>query len=321
MKIKPYIEETISLLDSESMVDVAYSGLISILDLIPSRGMQIEGDVLGGKRKHMSHFYPIHNGIYIPGSKRCFWVGRFDVGVDALPETGSVYVVPDENERFAWVTVRNINRLPRGVYTNAVNPVLIYEVTVAKMLKSKPHMHKCSHKDRPLDVEVSYFTIDFDGSVNATIDTQKLRWFTATADAYNGHRYGAGALSILADRKYLWLVDTSEQITGFGSNQCSAKVQFGVEESYIKSLLYARSLPMTSTNRKRPILHWVQSHKRMVQLGTEVDVSKHLRGIDSLVMGDLHFKISQPNKAEVSEQLKRERAARIHSPATSRVAA
>lgn len=40
------------------------------------------------------------------------------------------------------------------------------------------------------------------------------------------------------------------------------KASLGCTADEVKSLLYARQLPMTATGRKRPILHLVAAHRR-----------------------------------------------------------
>lgn len=103
-------------------------------------------------------------------------------------------------------------------------------------------------------------------------------------------RIRAKALATLqfsTDRKYLWNVTALEE---------EAKATFGVYEEQIKSLLYARSLPLTETGRKRPILHWVNCHKRRIASGTDVDVQKHLRGITEFEMNGTLFQITHPMK-------------------------
>jgi hypothetical protein len=89
------------------------------------------------------------------------------------------------------------------------------------------------------------------------------------------------------DRKHLWNVMASEGI---------AKATFGVYEEQIQSLFYARDLPTTATGRKRPILHWVASHRRRIKNGTHVKIKKHLRGINKFEMGGTLFEISRPVK-------------------------
>lgn len=97
----------------------------------------------------------------------------------------------------------------------------------------------------------------------------------------------SGALGYKADSKYLWNVQAIEE---------TSKATFGVYPSQIKSLLYARDLPLTATGRKRPILHWVRSHRRRMQNGTEVDIDKHLRGISEFEMNGTQFRITRPVK-------------------------
>lgn len=92
-------------------------------------------------------------------------------------------------------------------------------------------------------------------------------------------------LQMLADRRHCWTITAQEKI---------ARAHLGCMQEEIKSLLYARSLPMTSTGRKRPILHLVESHKRRMQSGTDVDVSAFLRGVQTVEIGGTLFKVSPP---------------------------
>jgi hypothetical protein len=101
-----------------------------------------------------------------------------------------------------------------------------------------------------------------------------------TLDAY-------AAITSYQDRKYLWNVQANEGI---------AKAKFGVYPEEIKSLFYARELPMTETGRKRPILHWVKAHQRRMKLGIEIDIEKHLRGINEFVYQGTKFIITRPIK-------------------------
>lgn len=93
-------------------------------------------------------------------------------------------------------------------------------------------------------------------------------------------------LQMLADRRHCWTITAQEKI---------ARAHLGCMQEEIKSLLYARSLPMTSTGRKRPILHLVESHKRRMQSGTDVDVSAFLRGVQTVEIGGTLFKVSPPS--------------------------
>lgn len=90
------------------------------------------------------------------------------------------------------------------------------------------------------------------------------------------------------DRRFLWNVQAQDGV---------AKSTFGVYPEQIQSLFYARDLPETGTGRKRPILHWVNSHQRRMKSGTEVDIEKYLRGTHEFVMNGTKFKITNPVKA------------------------
>jgi len=98
----------------------------------------------------------------------------------------------------------------------------------------------------------------------------------------------ACTIGLYTDKKHLWNVAVSENN--------SRNVLFGVYPEQIQSLFYARDLPMTATGRKRPILHWVASHKRRLKQGTSVDVKKHMRGVTSFEMNGTSFEITQPIK-------------------------
>jgi hypothetical protein len=92
-------------------------------------------------------------------------------------------------------------------------------------------------------------------------------------------------LQYLSDRKYCWSITAQEKI---------AKVHLGCMNEEIKSLLYARSLPMTETGRKRPILHLVEAHKRRMKNGTDIDVTQFLRGTQTVEMAGTLFTVNPP---------------------------
>lgn len=105
--------------------------------------------------------------------------------------------------------------------------------------------------------------------------------------------WAAIALQFLADKRYCWTITAKEK---------AARAHLGCMSEEVKSLLYARTLPMTVTGRKRPILHLVESHKRRMRNGTDVDVSAFLRGQQKVEIGGTVFTVMPPAKlqAEVS---------------------
>lgn len=74
------------------------------------------------------------------------------------------------------------------------------------------------------------------------------------------------------------------------------KVTVGAYAENVKSLLYARTLPMTPTGRKRPILHVVHAHRRRLQEGTEIDIDQFLRGTREIEMDGTLFKVDAPQR-------------------------
>lgn len=97
------------------------------------------------------------------------------------------------------------------------------------------------------------------------------------------------ALQYLADRRFCWMIEAREH---------GAFVRLGCQEEQVKSLLYARTLPMTETGRKRPILHLVEAHKRRLRNGTEIDIPASTRGIQAVEIGGTQF-VVRPAQAVI----------------------
>lgn len=92
-------------------------------------------------------------------------------------------------------------------------------------------------------------------------------------------------LQMLADRRHCWTITAQEQ---------AARAHLGCMQEEVKSLLYARSLPMTATGRKRPILHLVEAHKRRMRNGTDIDVTAFLRGQQAVEIDGTAFTVNPP---------------------------
>lgn len=114
------------------------------------------------------------------------------------------------------------------------------------------------------------------------------------------------AMQIAADRRFCWTISAQEQ---------TARAHLGCMSEEIKSLLYARSLPMTSTGRKRPILHLVEAHKRRMRNGTDVDVTAFLRGQQTVEIGGTQFTVRAP--ASLRPQLSEASKQRFYAPETA----
>lgn len=97
--------------------------------------------------------------------------------------------------------------------------------------------------------------------------------------------WASATMQFLADRRFCWTITAQEK---------SARAHLGCMGEEVKSLLYARSLPMTATGRKRPILHLVEAHKRRMRNGTDIDVSAFLRGQQIVEIGGTIFMVNPP---------------------------
>lgn len=93
------------------------------------------------------------------------------------------------------------------------------------------------------------------------------------------------AMQFVADSRFCWSIKAEES---------EAKVRLGCQKEEIKSLLYARSLPMTETGRKRPVLHLVEAHKRRLKNGTDIDITSFLRGSAKVEMNGTIFTVIPP---------------------------
>ena len=292
MRVKESIGTSVSCLDTEDLAELAYSGVIGCMDLVKfdKSGLN-EMIVLGGQGpRDMDVFQPLIDGIYIPGSQRHYWNGYVDPVDFPLPESGCVYCKTDSPDHFKFVTIKRISKLPKKVVCECKKPLYIYKFINVYVYISRTKMPQCN---------VAYFCIDKDGAVYGAFDLKKLRYNQYNPaevlwhDMLNLSYYSAGAISLLADRRYLWNIRTKESLDPIGN----AIINFGVEEEMVKSLVFARDEPLTTAGRKRPILHWVAAHRRRLEKKIEVDIRKHLRGVTEFKIEGLHFEITSPTKA------------------------
>lgn len=295
MKVKPEIRTSVSILDSEDLIDTAYNGLLHCLEWFPGGGTTIPCVVVTGNKsslKEMDHFYSFIDGIYYPGIKRNYWYGSFDIHVDDVPDHCCVWVDTEKHSSLEYVVVNKVRQFPPKVSCG------IKEKNIAHIFKTSyvamPDRNREIIPD-PL-VYVSYFAMEKDGSIWTAIDMRKFREYNPHSmtffDNNDGAHFGPGALSLTADQKYLWMVETKEK-TNWGVD---AKVKFGLDAEMVKSLFFARESPLTETGRKKPILHWVSEHKRRIKENIEIDIEKYLRGTTTMFMGNMEFNITSPIK-------------------------
>ena len=223
----------------------------------------------------------------IEGRKEGNWF--FDLACDQLPMKG-IYafrpgglVLRDQPESYLILNyVRQVEQL--GKYWQKTKSGVMYE------------MLTLSAQSDGIAGERRFFTVTRQGEVVAC--TQKIpanlgyqpgmpirlvgpdeEWLKSTGI------WASVTLQMLADRRHCWTITAQEQV---------ARAHLGCMQEEVKSLLYARNLPMTATGRKRPVLHLVEAHKRRMRNGTDIDVTAFLRGVQSVEIGGTVFKVNPP---------------------------
>jgi hypothetical protein len=225
-----------------------------------------------------------------------------------------VYYCPDDREIATPIEVDLVNDklINQATLSMARNRENIYFVTT--------YMEKVKHlpgryikqsgtpyaifaweamQNEPSRLSKAYVTISKDGSINdAYVRTAKGEVNLGIGFADHEKKinisenrtsiiFASLTMTLYQDKRYLWNVCAQEQ---------QAKATFGVYPEQIKSLFYSRNLPQTETGRKRPILHWVAAHRRRIKEGIDIDIEKHLRGINEFEWHGTKFTITQPIK-------------------------
>lgn len=216
-------------------------------------------------------------------------VGAFDVRNDPLPKYGTMAVVPAGGLKeqypdayFSIFRFRMVDRLTKPWVRRSGGALYEFYDAIARQ--------------DGLHGERFYISVDGSGKVlccDIKVPDQrrgtpgvKTRIIGET-DSFLNERsvWSALALQAIADRRFCWVITAQE--TG-------AKAHLGCMKEEVKSLLYARNLPLTATGRKRPILHLVEAHHRRMQSGTDVDVTAFLRGQQSVTIGNTLFTVRPP---------------------------
>ncbi|MCG7948067.1 MAG: hypothetical protein N0C84_17130 [Candidatus Thiodiazotropha taylori] len=235
-------------------------------------------------------------GPYFAPHDREFYLNMVDINPYILPScfSGASYVT-DADYYLLWVFVNNLTKLPKDIERTGGG--ISYSVSVLKCRQSGY-----------IEGEKHYVSVSKDGKIHPTIvnnvrEMGRIGRLVPTTDLsdtlindgddlYIGNPDDESLIASMCinrylDRDNLWNVEATDD---------GAKATFGVYEEQIQSLLYARSIPLSVTGRKRPILHWVCAHKRRVKSGVSVDIRKHLRGISDFEMHGTEFKITRPTK-------------------------
>jgi hypothetical protein len=292
------INKTISLESTESLIDATYEGLVSLMHMVhPDKRNTIPVIQTGLPKgtKDLSPFKALMLGIYYPGIERNYLTGEIQVSVDELIDEGCVYMQPyrEHGEIFKWAHVTKRSHLNKRDW-----------LLKRETLKHSQCFYECnivtvSEGDRGVSgtdrwIYKSAFAVMPDGRTEIAVNRHALRENPRFMDNdfLISNHYGPGTVNVLNDARLLWNVEVSEPIR----SNMSAKLRFGVDSEWVKSLFFARETPLTVTGRKKPILHWVKQHKRRIKERKKIDIPKHLRGITEVKLGELTFNITQPIK-------------------------
>lgn len=239
------------------------------------------------------------HGLYVPCVERVTYTHHVDQHLDGLPDHAAVFILKS-NKECSIQQVRRIERFPRGVASLA--PGSRYKHVT--WIRGNP---SCRHEKRysgssvgdtdVLNAYDSYATVTPDDRVVHAAILHRYRRFDSN---YNSAAtvWPTLVFNAWADRRYLWQVRTQDHVI----QHLETPLTLGVGEEHVKSLFYARNLPVTETGRKRPILHWVRAHARRIAEGTDIDVARHLRGITAFEMDGLQFAIVSPDKETLREE-------------------
>jgi hypothetical protein len=269
-------------LDDEAIADLAVNAMLLVMN--NSQRM-----VNRHHKADITDYVPlVQYGVRFPWKDRISLAAEVDLVNDQLPEMAVIGLTRNERGTFAsaayacqapdWLTRKH------AALTGALR---VYRVG---RIRGMNPLSRAAANDPTGDIE-SIVTPWFAGvmpdgrCVGCTTDGQ-ANMLPAFHLAY--------VVGLHNDRKYFWDVQATEEFwDGY-----PAKAHFSIDKEYVKSLFYARSVPMTEKGRLRPILHWVKAHQRRLKEGIEIDIEKHLRGIDAFSMHGVKFQINAPRKAQ-----------------------
>lgn len=252
------------------MMDAAYKTPVDRKSAtMKARASRITPGIIEGIRNAGPHM-PGKDRIVLPHT-----IG-FDLDNDPLPERACISI-PGEDEGRQIGYLRRMN----GV----VSWRDLAALDVARMPDDMP-WYRVTYlftKRRALRGCTVWCWIDAAGKVRIAespgMEADDVRGNAAMADMI------CTTLQAEADRRFCWEIAADE---GY------AKASLGCTAEEVKSLLYARQLPVTATGRKRPILHLVAAHRRRMKEGIDVDIKPFLRGVAEVTMDGTQFKVRAP---------------------------
>lgn len=269
-------------LDDEGIADTAINAMLLVMNNSTRPAANL-------KTTRIEDYAPlVASGVRFPWKDRIALSNCIDTINDELPRFTAIGLTRREKTIFAQAVgcaTVDFKSLPKFAKVALHGADAVYRSTYIKGFDGLSRgMADRSSNDIETVTDGGYAGVMPDGYVVGVDDYGRMSTWHGALLAY--------AVSIHNDRRYFWEVTATE---AFWDGH-PAKAMFSIDEEYVKSLFYARSVPLTTTGRLRPILHWVSSHKRRLEKGIDIDVKKHLRGIDSFVMHGVNFCITEPRR-------------------------
>lgn len=267
-------------LDDEAIADLAINAML----LVMNNG----GRYFPGQKEDISDYAALVSyGVRFPWKDRITFGATVDLANDELPDCAAIGLTRHKKGQFAQCAY--IFKAPDFIgrkFSALCGAKKVYRVGLVTGYESLSRQMTIEKSNEIESVVDPYFAAVMpDGTcVGSTVDG-KANVYGANVLAY--------VIGLHNDRRYFWDVTATEDFwDGF-----PAKAHFSIDQEYVKSLFYARSVPMTQAGRLRPILHWVRAHQRRIKEGVDIDIAKHLRGIDSFSMHGVNFAIGSPRKS------------------------
>lgn len=235
-------------------------------------------------------------GAYIPSNSRFFdadailgghIVGSVNDILMPMISGMSPGRIDDELKGYAHITYcRPVNSLPKGFVRRGGGQLFRMDFIAY---------------DNDIESETSFLSVNSSGEVRCCDYRIQDQKYGAAGVKTNIHSLSKDCPSHIQDMERLFssvaeMTSDRHHSWGITAQEHGAKVNLGCMLEEVKSLFYARSLPVTETGRKRPIIHLVESHKRRIKSGIDIDVKSHLRGINQIEMGGTLFKINPPTR-------------------------
>jgi len=269
-------------LDDEEIADTAINAML----LVMNNSTRPLANMKAGRIEDYAPL--VLSGVRFPWKDRIALSNCIDTLNDELPKFTAIGLTRKNKNIFAQAVgcaTVDFKSLPKLAKVALNGSYAVYRVTYIKGFDGLSRgMAERGSKDIETVTDGGYAGVMPDGHVVAVNDYGRISIWHRSLLSY--------AVSIHNDRRYFWEVTATEQfMDGF-----PAKAMFSIDKEYIKSLFYARSVPITATGRLRPILHWVSSHKRRLKEGIDIDVTKHLRGIGEFMMHGVNFGITEPRR-------------------------